>query len=236
MNILRETIFGMPFDMQLALVVAVSSTILYVTKLKSSNNNDEDEKNNKEMKEKILNEISIHLDTLNYLTSKVIADREVIGVFNTETLILSLKSVKNLEKSIENFHLLNDAELHKLVQEYTESVNDALSTTYKIENEIYKKQKEAEQVVIAYNREFDSLVKSYDNEDLADLKKQFQAEIREYKEKVRELTEEYSNSRDSLANNLEKINQINNELIFKLTGKESRHSTSKVGVRELVYA
>ncbi len=194
----------------------------------------------KKVKEDIVNNLLKNLDALHYLTVKILRDKEIIGVYNTETLILSMQTVVKNEKLEEAFDNLNDNSLSTIVSNYNDDMKAVLVDIYNMETNLYENKKSSEQLILTYDRQFSKLNADFEtnnSEGIYELKQRFKKEMSEYKGKINELEETSKARREDFASDLNKLNTKNGQIQSILEDyKKKNVETKKLYIKQLVYA
>jgi len=191
----------------------------------------------KGLKAEIVKYILSNLDAANYLTNKIIRDNEIIGVYNTETLILGLRAVNKLEKIDNRLNILGDSQLKTHLSDYIQALKHLLAGTYHMENHLYEYKKKSEQILLSYDREFIKLSSEDDTQKALDVKKSFRTEISNYKRMVNELESTYEEKRGAVHQELLSLNKTNDSLQVLLENYKRKHvDTKKFYATKLVYA
>ena len=233
-----ETWSSIPFNLQVAVVVALGILFLVVSRMTQSRGFKKQVTHSKQVKGEVVKYLLRNLDAAHYLTTKTIRDNEVVGVYNTETIILGLKAVSKLEKIDNRLNILENSHINSQVSSYVRDIRQSLSEIYHMENHLYEHKKKSQQIIISYDREFIKLSADLDNsEKAADLKQSFHKEINNYKQMVMELENSYKAKRELAHTRLHSLNEHNESIQNFLEDYRRKHVDSKkLYLTKLTYA
>ncbi len=191
----------------------------------------------KKLKAEVIKYLVKNLETAHFLTDKTIKDNEVIGMYNTETIILNLRILDKIENILNRLPALEDDVISQKTSEYTQNLKSVLTDIYYMEENYYEYKKKSEQTVITYDREFRKLMADGKLEhEAAALKKEFKKELEVYKENIAKMENTGLVKRDDYHNMLTGLNQQNlvlQELVD--TYKQKNIDAKKFYPSKLVY-
>jgi len=233
-----QALMSIPFTYLMGVVLILGLSFL-ITITMSQNRGFRDKiLHSKKLKSEMIKYLLGNLDAAYYLINKTIKDNEIIGIYNTETIILAMNAVNKLEKAQSHLSLLEDAEITEQVNSYIQEIRDLLSQTYHMENYIYDYKKKSEQLILSYDREFNRLnTQEGDFERAAELKQTFKQEMNKYKQMVRVLENSYTQQRTTTAQMLVELNKRNENLQELLENyKKKQIDAKRFYASKLVYA
>lgn len=235
---IAELLLSIPLSLQIGVVVALGLLFLIYSTMAKNKGFKQKILQSKKVKSEVVRYLSNTLQTIHYLTNKTIKDNEVIGMYNTETVILGLRALSKLEKVNNNLHLLEDGDLTHNISNYTDYLKETLSGIYNMEDHFYEYKKGSEQTILAYDRAFHRLNSDKETMDEAmELKKEFKKELEAYKYNLNELENTCTKKREQFHKQLESLNDQNLTLQSSLELYKRKHIDAKrFYARKLVYA
>ena len=233
-----KVLINIPMPYQITIVVVLGVVFVALIIMNKSKSYKEKILSAKNSKRKVIKELLKHMDASHYLTDKTLNDHEIIGIFNTDTILSGLKAINNLENISTKLNSLDNLVLQTQIEDYINDKKYTLSSVYNVENDIYNKKKDSELMIIYYDREFSKLSKEIENaEKLKEIKKTYIQEIGDYKQKVNQLSETYEKHRKDLAKELLELNNKNSKIQDMIAEhKEKNVDSKKLYIKQFVYA
>jgi len=232
-----ESLLSIPMALQTGVVFALGFLFLITLTMTKNMGFKKQVLQSKRLKAEIVKYILNNLDAANYLSLKIIKDNEIVGVYNTETLILGLRAVNKLERIDNRLNILGDHQIKTHLSNYIQNLKQLLTKTYHMENNLYEYKKRSAQILLSYDREFIKLSSEDDIQKALEVKKSFKTEIDNHKRMVRELENTYEEQRRVVHQELLNLNITNDSLQVLLDNYKRKHvDTKKFYASKLVYA
>lgn len=237
---LRQIALTVPFRLQIAIVIILGILLISRVVMTKQKTFKENLLKLKELKSEVIKRTLKELDILSYLNDKLRRDKEVIGLYNTETIILALQAVNRIEKLDQSLNELKNAVFVPQVKDYTQKIKVVLSTIYHLETNLYETKKKSEQLLLSYDRAFYKLNSENNHdrtEEIKELKQNFKKEMAAYKVKMSELEETYLNRRNEMEKQLAELQKSNEFLQDRIERYKREHiENKKLYIKHLVYA
>ena len=232
-----EILLSIPIALQAGVVFVLGLVFFVIIKMTQNRGFKNQILQSKRLKAEIVKYILSNLDAANYLSNKIIRDNEIIGIYNTETLILGLRAVNKLEKIDNRLNILGDPLIKTHLSDYIQNLKQLLTRTYHMEDHLYEYKKRSEQIILSYDREYNKLSSEDDTQKAMDVKKSYKTEINNYRREVRELERTYEEQRESVHQGLLTLNETNDYLQTLLEDYKRKHvDGKKFYANKLVYA
>jgi len=233
-----ETLLSVPITFQVGLIIALGLLFLISIKMTQNKGFKKQILQSKKLKAEVVKYLLNNLDAALYLTNKTIRDNEIVGIYNTETIILGFRAINKLEKIDNRLNILEDHQIKTQLSDYIRDIKQLLTNAYHMENHLYEYKKRSEQIILSYDREFNKLnAKEKTMEEAMELKRSFKKEINDHKQMVTTLESTYAQQRDAVHKELIKLNTRNEAVQDLLEDyKRKQVDAKKFYASKLVYA
>ncbi len=171
------------------------------------------------------------LNSIEKLLTQVLTSKEVVGIFNTDKVETTISYILQSKNQIRKLcYQLDDEDLYKNVEKHVHNCQIILSQITHVEEAVYKKKADFQQMVIFYNREFHNYTENDSGENAHSFRKEVSREIRVFKDKILHSSAKYDRSRDKMYEALKVSKDINMKLQLIVVGAKSS------GIKELAYS
>lgn len=235
---LKEMLLSIPLGLHLGFVFALGMVFLIYSTMAKNRGFKQKIQTSKKLKAEVVDFLSYNLESVYFLTEKIIKDNEVVGMYNTETVTLGLRALSKLENTTTSTKYLEDEYIRNKFEFYMSDLKKVLETIYTTENDIYDYKKSSEQTIISYDRAFHKLSAEESTwDDAAKLKKSFKHKLEAYKKNINEMERQYHQHRENFHHQLISLNQQNIYLQSLLDMYRRKNIDAKrLYIRKLVYA